>query len=239
MRLILDVNINNPNLPLIDPVMQLINDSALGIYGMLDKSDVTGRAGPLVTNATFDSQGAIVDNTGNTLIQTPVKQTAAMTIIYVWQLSRPATDIASVAIGNLAPGAAPFTGFRMTTGANGSEFVQTGTGLTSPSVNQLQTTHTNTTSWVAQAVAWDASRVDKYLYNSSTVVGGAWQSTPANAGDIFYLNGMPASSPATVKAGYTGKMGIVGFYNRKMTAEEITALLNTAVKIINGRGVSV
>lgn len=239
MRLVLDTTINNANLPLVDPVMGMINANALGIYGMLDKTDVTGRAGPLITNATFDGQGVIVDNTGNTIIQTPVKQTAEMTIIYAWQLQRPASDVASVAINNLTPAAQPYSGFRLTTQTTGNEYIQTGTGIASPAVNQLQTTHTNVTTWVAQAVAWNSARVDKYFPNSSNVVGGAWQVAPVNAGNVFYLNGVPAAVPAPTKAGYNGKMGLVAFYDRKMTAEEIAPLLVQAVRVMADRGVTI
>lgn len=237
MRLILDTTINNPNLPLIDPVMGLINSNAIAVYGMQDKGDLTGRSGPLVTSAGFDSQGIVLDGTANTIIKTPVKQTDEMTVIYAWQLQRAASDAASVPISNLTPGNSPYSGFRLITQANGGEFIQVGTGVTSPAVNQLQTPFSNGTTWVAQAVSWNSARVDKYFPNSLNPLGAGWPVPPKNNGDIFYLNGIPAEVASPTKNGYTGKIGLVAFYNRKMTAEEISALLTTTLRVMADRGV--
>lgn len=239
MRLILDTTINNADLPLVDPVMGLINDNAIGIYGMLDKSDTTGKSGALITSALFDSQGVVLDGTASSIIQTPVKQTDEMTIIYAWQLARPSADIASVAVNNLSPGAQPYSGFRLTTQTTGNEYIQSGTGRSSPAVNQLQTTHTSGATWVAQAVAFDATRVDKYYPGSASVVGGAWQYPPVNAQNPFYLNGSPDSLATPTRGGYTGKMGLVAFYNKKLTADQIQALLSTVVQVMAGRGITI
>lgn len=235
MRIILDTIIDNPDLPLIDPAMALITDDTLAIYGMLDKNDASGRAGPLITNALFDNSGVILTNDANGVIETPVFETDEMTIVYAWNLL-PSTTQFSVALSNLNPASAPFGGLRVGTLTTGVGQMTVATGGTSPSTTVVGTTISP--GWTRQAMVLTNSKLTKY-FATSLGTDTTLTARAKNQSIPFYLNGMPESVSASSRGGFTGYMGMVAFYNKAYTQAQVQVLLDKMKLILNERGVSI
>lgn len=237
MRITLNTIINNPDLPLVDPLMGLVNDSTVAVYGMMDKLDSSGRSSPLETSVKFDAQGAILTPDAASVITTPVAQTDEFTVIYAWNLTRP-SGVTAVMLNTMTPASAPYSGVRMATSAVGQEFIQSGTGKTSPTINSLDTYH-STGNWIVQAISMNATRLDKYRLNNSSVEGMDLVNTPVNIGTKWRINGVGPDLPAPITGGYNGKLGLVAFYNKKLDQETIAALLVKAGKVLQNRGITV
>lgn len=244
MRIILDTVVTGVNLPVIDPVLQMVNANTLAVYDMTSKADVSGRSAPLQTNAQFDSQGVILTNDENGVIKTGVMQTEQMTIILVHDAHR-IENQASVLLSNFGPAAAPFTGMRLTSPATGTEQAQFGTaratGTTFKTVTDGFTGGTGG-KWLATAYIWDQNdRVYKYFMTDYQKVTPFDVKPVVNANLPFYLNGMPSDVSTDIRGGYTGHIGIAAFYNSHFGYDKplIQALMQKGIDVMAKRGVTV
>lgn len=234
MRMILDATINNSNLPLIDPLISLVKPESLGVYGMLDLTDSSGVSGNLSYAGSFGASGALLTADSAGVITTPVKEQDEMTIIVCWNMAQVANTV-SVAIGNMTPEAAPFSGWRHYTAANGTGQTTMGTGASSPATTSFAGGTVG--AWTVQAFTISNSLIQKITHSGA--VTSAAVSARSKSALPFYINGVPDNVAAPQKGGNTGTIGLVAFYNKVFTTAEIVALLDSAAAIMADRGVIV
>jgi len=233
MRIILNGVVDNSDLPYLDPLVAMLNDDVMGLYGMLDKTDASGKAGPLVTSTTFNSLGAVCTNDATGVITTPVYEADAMTIVAVWNLKEVSGQICN-AIANLSPSAAPYTGLRVATSAAGQDLFQVATGGTTTAVKSINASYTD--SWVARAFTVSSSKIAQWSPDGTSVTTTG---TTRNKSALpFYINGYPTSVDVPNHGGFTGQIALLGFYNKEYDQATITALLAKAVSIAQRRGIT-
>lgn len=234
MRLILNATIANSDLPLIDPLISLVTPEAIGVYGMLDNSDSSGVSGDMSFSGAFSDAGAVVTADASGVITTPVKEQDEMTIIICWNLARVADQVC-VALGNMTPAAAPFSGWRHYTGATGTGQTTMGTGNSSPATTSFSGGTVG--AWTAQAFTISNSLMQKITHSGS--VASATVSARSKSALPFYINGVPDSVAAPQKGGHNGTIGLVAFYNKAYSNSEIINLLDSAASIMSDRGIVV
>lgn len=237
MRLILDGVVNNPNLPLIDPAMQLINADTLAIYGMTNNQDASGRSGALITNAVFDAQGVNLTNDAAGVIQTPVMETPELTIITVWNIA-PVSGQISNAVGNMTPAVAPYSGFRVIAPSSGTSQLQSATGVSSPATNVVTTNFTG--AWTtAGFTITDTSLIKWHRSGGNALPTAAVTQRSRNTNTPIYINGFPANVNAPARGGFTGKIALMAFYSKAYDSATMVDLMNKARDIATARGLTI
>jgi len=233
VRIILNSKIDNPDLPQIDPLRALVNDYSLGLYGMLSSADSSFKSGALSFAGEYNEQGAVLTKDTSSVITFPVPETEEMTILVCWDLHL-SSDMNQVALGNITPAAAPFSGFRHVSYTTGVQYSQIATGGTNPSLT-LQTVG-SFGAWTAQAL-----QITPTTFRRITHSGGVNETALASRviSDLgyFYANGSPESLATPAGGGQEGTMGLVAFYNKAFTTEETVALLDSVAAVMAARGV--
>jgi len=235
VRIILNSKIDNSDLPQIDPLRTLVNDYSLGVYGMLSSADAAFNAGALTFAGEYNSEGAVLTQDSTSVITFPVAEVEEMTILVCWDLHT-RTDMNQVALGNLSPSSAPYSGFRHVRYTTGVQYTQIATGATSPSLT-LQSVG-SFGAWTAQALQITNS-VFRRITHAGDVTETALSARVMSDLGYFYANGSPDSLATPAGGGQEGTMGLVAFYNKIFTTDEVVSMLDSVAEVMAARGVTI
>ncbi|SNR73862.1 hypothetical protein SAMN05192560_0787 [Methylobacillus rhizosphaerae] len=233
MRLILDTVINNSDLPLVDPAMQLVRPSALAVYDMLSNKDKSGNT-TLGFSGTFSAEGAVLD-TVDRVINTNVIEQDEISILICCNLVQRA-GVAFSVVSNMTPATAPFLGFRNISTTSDSGTLAVATGLASP--NQAVTiTSQLIGAWTSRVLRIKNSEVST-ITRSGTVTQAALTNRAKNVAVPIYVNALDASVAAGVKTGTTGTVGLFAAYSEYLSDSDAIGLMNISAQIMADRGVT-
>lgn len=234
MRIVLDTQFTNPDLPLVDPLFALITPELIAGYGMQSNKDFSGNGRDFTWGGSFSSAGAVLTNDANGIITTPVTEQDAMTIIFAWNIAPVSGQISHV-IGNMTPAAAPFSGFRHYINASAVGNTSAGTGLASPQTQSFSGGAHG--AWTAQALTISPTKMQKVTHSGSVL---SVNLTSRSKSPLpFYVNGVPADVAAPQRGGLTGTIGLLAFYKAEYSVDKIKSLLDGAASIMAERGVTV
>lgn len=235
MRHVLNVRINNSELPTIAPYAPLFNDNLIAGYGMLDNKDFSGNGNHFTWSGSHSSVGAVLANDADHIMSTPVMEQDEMTIIWVSNLS--ANGQAASLVNNLDTTAATYKGARLVKLANNNGQMDVATGLASPTLTSAGFGISG--AWTARALQWKGNQLREVLRSGN--VGSNITLANRAKGDVrpFSVNGVPSGvAGGTITNGAVGTLGMLLFYDKMFTPTEIKDLMDKIAVIMQPRGVN-
>lgn len=238
MRIIIDYSTNDPSLPLVDPAMALINDSVLGIWPMLSAGDSSGNGNNILFGGSFNGQGAVLANDPGSILSLPVAEQDDMTFIACLNIAAPgAGNGAASLLGNLAPNAAPFEGFRASIQENGFVQLTAATGATTPPVTNSSPTNISG-AWTLRAFRFSNTAM-QHVTGAGVVTTTAISAGRAKSTRPIEFNGRSVASGASITRGLNGTLGFLAMYRSLLSDAELIEKMGVVRSIMAGRGVIV
>ncbi|ROS02967.1 hypothetical protein [Raoultella terrigena] len=235
MRTIFNTRFNLPYTDIIDPRIPLITDSLIAGYDMLSNRDFSGRNNHFEWGGSFNSQGAILLNDANHIIQTPVIEQEEMTIITCWNITADSTN--SSLFNNLDTSGTNYKGTRLSklSTNNGQLDIAKGSAGTLSSMASGVSG-----GWTARAWSWNGSTVRNIQHSGTIGQSVALTARAKNTTRAFSMNGVAVGVPGgSITAGNTGTLGFVCFYAEYIAPEVAAERMNIIADIMAGRGVTV
>jgi len=234
MRIILNTIINNPDLPVINPVASLISSSMIAGYSMTSNKDFSGKGNHFTWNGSFDSSGAVLANDANHVISLPFADTTNMTVIFCWNVAAAASGSNRWLYGNSKPGTSGSTiidgVFHRATGSNVTMGIGTAGGGSSLAAQ-------STGAWTMQAHRFSETTIER-ITRAGAVTQASVTGRVAGASPI-YVNGQPSSVNANYSSGSAGNLGMMLFYNELTDNSTLATRMETISSIMSGRGVTI
>lgn len=228
LRIIVPGVINNPDIPLADPEMLMNNEYSLATWGMLDKTDFSGKGNDLSGPLTFNQYG--MNNTLNEKMATGLLDASEFTMVFATNTPIPAAT--GNLISNFMGSAQPFSGFRVAVNNFGTLLVSVGS---SSGTADLLPIGTGAGGWTCFAVS-----VKDTLVNAMRSTGASYTfpvSGRLRGSNPMFINGAPDGSYVT--KGVPGTFGMLAYYNKFYTAAECTPLIEEMRSIMRGRGANI
>ncbi|QKJ86697.1 hypothetical protein PMPD1_1747 [Paramixta manurensis] len=228
MRILLDADFSNPDLPLVDPFFALNTPDLVAGYAMLDHKDFSGNGNDFSWNGTFSAQGAVLTNDTDHIMTLPFADTQNMTVVFCWSLAAGTTNINTHIYGNLRPANDP---------RNGIAHRATGTNVTCVAGGNPTSSLTATSlgAWTLQAHRYSASKIERVSRSLNVVTANVSSRVQGTA--PFYVNGSPTESDVQYKSGTAGTIGMLLFYDTFLDNETLTSRFATIADIMQSRGV--
>lgn len=228
LRIIVSGDINNPDIPLADPEMQMNNEFSIATWGLLDRTDFSGNGRDLTGSLAFNQYGMITVTNGR--MATGLVDANEFTMVMAINMPKPAAS--GCLISNLMGTATPFSGFRLVVSDAGVLTVAVGSSSGNTNIVPLGG---GVGAWTCFAIS-----VKNDLINAKRS-NGAEYSVPVvgriHGTNQLYLNGAPDGSPLSI--GVPGTFGMLAYYDKFYTAAECAPLIEDMRGIMRGRGVTI
>ncbi|MDT0208527.1 hypothetical protein [Serratia marcescens] len=216
---------------IVDPRIALITDTMMAGYDCLSNRDFSGRDNHFSWGGGYNSQGAILADDANHVIQTPVIEEDEMTIITCWNLSSGSTQ-ASL-INNLDTSTTAYRGTRLSRLSGSQGQFDIATGIATPPVTSSPIGVAG--AWTIRAITWNKTTY-REIFHSGTIS----RETPLTNGRAknvsrgFSVNGVPAGvSGGGITAGVTGTLGFLLFYNEYIDPAVAKSRMDAVTDIMN------
>lgn len=225
LNITLDISVDDPNIPVIDPIQALIRPSSLAIYDCQSSQDLSGRGNHMTLSAAnvITATGITLTNT-NGFIATPMDEPDEFTIISCHNLSGDPTT-AKQLVGNFAPN----NGFRWQLSS------QFGGLVVSTEVEPETLPFTFYGAWTIQAVTVNATQMQRITHSGATTsaqLGGARK----KSSNKIWINGADSSTNIFVKDGFNGTLGFMLVYDEVVPSNDIIKLMDVVTGIMADRG---
>ncbi|MGE5874398.1 hypothetical protein ACQJ1I_06495 [Klebsiella quasipneumoniae] len=235
MRTIFNTRFNLPYTDIIDPRIPLITDSLIAGYDMLSNKDFSGRNNHFDWNGAFNSQGAVLLNDADHIIQTPVIEQEEMTIITCWNITADSTD--SSIFNNLDTSGTNYKGSRLSklsTNNGQLDIAKGSTGTLSSMPSGVSG------GWTVRAWSWNNSTLRDIQHSGVIGHSVALTARAMNTARGFSVNGVASGVPGgSITAGNTGTLGFMCFYGEFMDTDTAKSRMDVIANILATRGVSV
>lgn len=232
MRIILDQSVDNDNIPVIYPQINLINENLVAGYDMRSNLDFSGNRNHFTFGGTFNSQGAVLTPDAISRIDTPAMDSAGLTVVICANV--PSAADPGIILSNAQTG--PTQGFEVRKLANSTNA-------------QLQIAITNGSGFASGSYSFAGWRMNIFTLNGSELKAsnGAGSQTTLSFGGArrlglvpWRMNGNPAGMGAAgITAGVTGTLGMALFYNKVYTQAELVPIAESVRQVMALRGVAV
>ncbi|CAI2512142.1 Uncharacterised protein [Serratia ficaria] len=221
----------DPIYPPAYPIQALNTAASEGTYAMKSIRDYSGEEHNLITLATFNSDGMICTET-NTSADTQIKESEQMTVVIALNIPS-APSAARNIISCFTPNAAPWFGFRLTQGTDGSGTIRVGSGVTGTDSTSLSIGGI-TGGWTSFAFTVSNSAISFLRANgtagSTEITVGRGLST-----NNIFINGAPPTSP--LLTGIDGTIGGVAVYSAQLSLSGMTLQINNMRTFMATKGV--
>lgn len=236
MRIILDTEIDNDELPLIDQRIPLITDTLVAGYDMMSNRDFSGHGNHFSWNGTFDSNGAVLKNSPESIIKTPVMEQDEFTVIFCCNIAN--DGIAKSFFNNFDTSTNMYTGTRLVALDNNSGQLNVASGIGSgSSLTALGLTFTG--AWTVRTLSWN-SRLIRQITHGGSQNEMAMTNRGIGKKNPFFINGVPSNvSAGSIIAGASGYLGMILFYKEFIDATTAVQRMDTITDIMAKRGVTV
>lgn len=221
----------DPIYPPAYPVQALNTAASEGTYGMTSARDFSGLDHNLITLASFNSEG-MVGTENNTAADTQIKESAAMTFVMALYIPANPTAARNI-ISCLTPATAPWVGFRLTQGTNGTGTILVGTGVTGVTSTSLSIGGI-TGAWTAFAFTVSNTAIS-FLRGNGTAGSVAITAGRGLSNNNIFINGAPPTSP--LLTGINGTYGCVAVYHEQLSITDMTIQINNLRTFMATKGV--